>query len=69
MARPVTWSKVAMLLVSGALVLGGCALQSGVPGGAAGDSSSYGVGGGQSSSLWLVGPPRVGRENENRQSP
>jgi hypothetical protein len=69
MARAVTWSKAAMLLVGGALVLGGCALQPGVPGGAASDPSSSGIAGGQSSSSDFGGYPGQVRRMDRFQAP
>jgi hypothetical protein len=54
-------TAAAVLLVSGTLVLGGCALTSGIPGGSSADSSTEGIGSGTFSSSQLGGPSPIQR--------
>jgi len=54
-------TAAAVLLVSGTLVLGGCALTSGIPGGSSADSSTEGIGSGTFSSSQLSGPSPIQR--------
>ncbi len=54
-------TAAAVLLVSGTLVLGGCALTSGIPGGSSADSPTEGIGSGTFSSSQLGGPSPIQR--------
>jgi hypothetical protein len=61
-ARVAVRTTAAVLLVSGTLVLGGCALTSGIPGGSSADSSTEGIGGsGTFSSSQFGGPSPIQR--------
>lgn len=66
-------TAAAVLLVSGTLVMGGCALTSGIPGGSAADSSTEGIGSATFSSSQLgssqLGGPSPMQRFDKIQSP
>jgi hypothetical protein len=61
--------RTTIVLVSSALVLGGCALTTRIPTGSAGDSSSYGIGSGKVSASDIGGTPSSTQRLDKFQAP